>query len=144
MVVDTISCKALVDGNVEGKVLFSRSPISFLGGVDPKTGIIMDALNDQHQKCIADEIFVFPYGKGSSGAALVLLELARIGKAPKAIINLRSSTVILTGPLIIREFYKKTIPLLNVSEEDMEKLSTAKYAKIATVNGETKIIIEDK
>ncbi len=141
MVVNSLSCKALVPGDVQGEVLFSRSPISFIGGVDPKTGVITDPLHDQFQQCIADKIFIFPYGKGSSGAALVLLELCRIGKAPKAIINLRSSTVILTGPLIVKEFYKVTMPLLNVTEEDMEVLSKAQHIRIETEGAETRIVL---
>ncbi len=143
MVVNSISCKTLVGGNAQGEILFSRSPISFIGGVDPKTGIIMDPQHDQFQQCIADKIFIFPYGKGSSGAGLVLLELARIHKAPKAIVNLRSSTVILTGPLVIREFYKKTLPLLNVTEEDMHILSTARYADIQYQNDATVMYVKD-
>jgi len=130
MVVESIACTPVVEGNAKGAVLFSHKPISFIGGVDPTTGIIQDPLSDQHGKSIADKIFIFPFGKGSSGAGLVLLELARVGKAPKALITLRTDTVLLTGPLISREFYKIEIPMVNVDESGMEKLGKASHVDI--------------
>lgn len=125
-----IPCKSIVHGNVDGEVLFSRKPISFIGGIDPKTGVIRDVLNDRLNESIADKIYVFPFGKGSSGAGLVLLELVRIGKAPRALVNLRTDTVLLTGPLVSREFYKHLIPVVNVDEAGMDLLSGAKRISI--------------
>ncbi len=137
---DVLKCTPIVKGNIEGEVLFSRKPISFIGGVDPKTGIIRDALNDCCGESIADKIYVFPYGKGSSGAGLVLLELTRIGKAPKAIVNRRTDTVLMTGPLIAREFYKRVITVINVDEETMEKLKESKNLRINCDKGEIEIL----
>ena len=125
-----IPCKTIVAGNVEGEVLFSRSPISFIGGVDPRTGVIRDPLNDCQGKSLAGKIYVFPFGKGSSGAGLVLLELARVGLAPLALVNLRTDTVLLTGPLVCREFYQKIIPVVNVDEAGLESLAHAERAEI--------------
>ncbi len=125
-----IPAKPVVKGPVEAEVLFSRSPISFIGGVDPQTGIIRDPLNDCLGKSMADKVYIFPFGKGSSGAGLVLLELARVGKAPLAMINLRTDSVLLTGPLICREFYQKLIAVVNVDEAGMNQLATAKRVTI--------------
>lgn len=130
MVVESINCTPIIGGNIDGPVIFSRNSISFIGGIDPVTGIILDPLNDQQSKSISDKIFVFPFGKGSSGAGLVLLELARVGRAPKALITLRTDMVLLTGPLISSEFYKTAIPMFNVNESGMEKLSSANYLVI--------------
>jgi len=136
MALTTIECKGVVKGKVTGEVLFSRKPLSFIGGVDPETGIIQDPLSDQYGQSMADKIFVFPFGKGSSGAGLVLLELARVGKAPKALVNLRTNTVLLTGPLVMREFYKKEMPVVCVDEEGMESLSEAGAVTVDSAAGE--------
>ncbi len=136
-----IPAKPIVKGQVEAEVLFSRSPISFIGGVDPQTGLIRDPLNDCQGQSMADKIYVFPFGKGSSGAGLVLLELARVGKAPLAMINLRTDSVVLTGPLICREFYQKLIAVVNVDEAGMDQLATAKRVRI-DANGTSVTIIE--
>ena len=125
-----IPSKPIIKGQAEAEILFSRKPISFIGGVDPQTGIIRDPLNDCEGKSIADKIYVFPFGKGSSGAGLVLLELARVGKAPVALVNLRTDSVLMTGPLICREFYKKLIPVVNVDEAGMDQLAEASNIRI--------------
>ncbi|SIN80904.1 aconitase X swivel domain-containing protein [Halodesulfovibrio marinisediminis] len=135
MALTTIKCDAVIKGKVTGEVLFSRKPLSFIGGVDPKTGIILDPLSDQCGQCMANKILVFPFGKGSSGAGLVLLELARVGKAPKALVNLRTNTVLLTGPLVMREFYKKEMPVVCVDEPAMEELSQANEVTIDGTSG---------
>jgi predicted aconitase with swiveling domain len=136
MALTTIGCKGVIKGKVTGEVLFSRKPLSFIGGVDPKTGIILDPLSDQCGQSMADKILVFPFGKGSSGAGLVLLELARVGKAPKALVNLRTNTVLLTGPLVMREFYKKEMPVVCVDEAGMESLSEAGEVTVDSTAGE--------
>ena len=135
MVVDSIPCVPVVKGDAGGNVLFSSSPISFIGGVDPAAGIIQDPLSDRHGESIADKIFIFPFGKGSSGAGLVLLELARVGKAPRALVMLRVDTVLLTGPLVSREFYKKEIPVVTVDEAGMEALRRAVNIRIDCGSG---------
>ncbi|SDL35534.1 predicted aconitase subunit 2 [Maridesulfovibrio ferrireducens] len=135
MALTTIECKGIVKGKVTGEILFSRKPLSFIGGVDPETGIIQDPLSDQCGQSMADKILVFPFGKGSSGAGLVLLELARVGKAPKALVNLRTNTVLLTGPLVMREFYKKEMPVVCVDEAGMESLSEVNEATVDSTAG---------
>lgn len=130
MVVNTIPCTPVIKSDANGKVIFCRQPISFIGGVDPETGIILDPLNDRHGESVADSILVFPFGKGSSGAGLVLLELVRAGKSPRALIMLRVDTVLLTGPLVSREFYKKEIAVVTVDEEGMDLLSRAEDVDI--------------
>ncbi len=134
MALNTINCKSIVKGKISGKVLFSRNPLSFIGGVDPVTGVIQDSLSDCYGQSLAEKVFVFPFGKGSSGAGLVLLELARVGKAPKALVNLRTDTVLLTGPLVMREFYKIEMPVVNVDEAGMETLSKASEITVDAVN----------
>lgn len=143
MVVESIPCTPVIKGEVEGRVLFSRKPISFIGGVDPISGLIKDPLSDQYGKSIASKIFVFPFGKGSSGAGLVLLELARVGKAPKALVTLRTDTVLLTGPLISREFYKINIPMFNVDELGMGELCKASHVEIDGTHERIKIITKN-
>ena len=139
MVVKQIPCKGIIRGTASGEILFSHTPISFIGGVDYVTGIIKDPKSDQCGQCVADKIFVFPFGKGSSGAGLVLLELIRIGKAPKAMVNINTSTVLLIAPLIAREFYKKIVPVVTVDESFMNILSTM---KACTVDGVKESITE--
>ena len=122
----SIKCKVAVSGNVRARLLYSKDSFCFWGGADPQSGLIRDNRSDCYEKNMAGQVFAFPFGKGSSGAGLVILEQVRLDCAPAAIINLRSDPVILTGPLIAKHFYNKSIPVVNLSEEDYEKLEGAK------------------
>ena len=120
-----VGCKAAVTGNVKAELLFSNDSYCFWGGVDQSTGVITDGRHGNYQQSMKGKAFAFPYGKGSSGAGLVILEMVRTGCQPAAIINLRSDPVILTGPLIAKHFYDVKIPVVNLSEEDYKKLDGA-------------------
>lgn len=84
----------------EGAVLASTEGISFFGGVDPKTGIIVEKGSPIEGKCIAGTVLVFPRGKGSTVGSYVLLQLKKNGKAPAAIINLEAEPIIAVGAII--------------------------------------------
>lgn len=122
----SVKCKKAVSGNARGKLLFSNDSFCFWGGADPASGEIRDNRHGNYQENMTGKVFAFPFGKGSSGAGLVILEMIRTGHAPAAIINLRTDPVILTGPLIAKHFYDVNIPVVNLSEEDYQKLHGAK------------------
>ncbi len=121
-----VPCKAAVSGNLRVELLFSDDSFSFWGGADQATGEIRDNRHSKYGENMAGKAFAFPFGRGSSGAGLVILEMLRVGVEPAAMINLRSDPVILTGPLIAKHFYNKIIPMVNLSEEDYKKLEGAK------------------
>jgi predicted aconitase with swiveling domain len=104
------------------ELLFSHDPISFFGGVKAADGIVQDYRHGNYQSSMTGKAFAFPFGKGSSGAGLVLMEMVRLKTAPAAIINIRTDPVILTGPLLCKHFYEQFLPIVNVSEEDYIQL----------------------
>ena len=119
-------------------LLFSNDPISFFGGVDAAEGRVVDRRHGNFGRVMTGKAFAFPFGKGSSGAGLVLMEMERLGTAPAAIINIRTDPVILTGPLVCRHFYGKSIPVVNVSEADYGKL--AGMSAVALTAGGTALV----
>ena len=127
---EEIKCQNVIADDLESEIIFSYEPISFVGGVDIKSGDVSDYRHPNYKKNITGKIFAFPFGKGSSGAGLVLMEMMRIGTSPAALINIRTDPVILTGPLIGKHFYNKLLPVINVSEEDYIKLENAKKIRI--------------
>ena len=50
--------------------------------------------------CIAGQVLVFPYGKGSTVGSYVLYALSRNGHAPSAIVNAEAEAIIATGAII--------------------------------------------
>jgi len=92
--------RTIYPGKVKGEAIVSREAFSFYGGVDTKTGIIIDKNSSLCGKCIKDRIFVFPCGKGSTVGSYVIYALKKNGVAPKAIINKETETIVATGAII--------------------------------------------
>ncbi|MDD3858191.1 MAG: DUF126 domain-containing protein, partial [Methanoculleus sp.] len=49
-----------------GELLVSSEPISFLSGVDPETGIVVEHGHPLEGQSVAGRVLAFPYGKGST------------------------------------------------------------------------------
>lgn len=99
-------------GVAEGEVLLSKDPISFLGGVDAKTGMVVEKDHVIEGKNVKGKVLVFPRGKGSTVGSYAILQLKKNRVAPAAIINLEAETIIAVGAIISR------IPMLDKLERD--------------------------
>ncbi len=100
-------------GYAKGPALVTMQPISFLGSVNPKTGIVVEKGHELEGKSIAGRILVFPRGKGSTVGSYIMLQLKKNGVAPLAIINLEAETIIAVGAIISK------IPMMDMLETDM-------------------------
>lgn len=87
-------------GRVEGEALVTRMGISFFGGVDPETGIIVEKGHELEGQCVSGKILVFPTGKGSTVGSYTLYRLKHGGKAPAAIVNAACETITAVGCII--------------------------------------------
>ena len=74
--------------------------MSFLGGVDPISGKVMDQESDALGDNISGKVFCFPYGKGSTVGSYAMYQLKLNGRAPSAIINNSAEPIIATGAII--------------------------------------------
>ena len=92
--------RSISTGKASGPLLVSPQPISFLSGVDPESGIIVEKGHPLQGQCIAGKVLVFPYGKGSTVGSYVLYALSRNGHAPSAIVNAEAEAIIATGAII--------------------------------------------
>ena len=87
-------------GTASGEALVTRQGISFYGGVDPETGIVVEKGHELEGQSITGKILVFPSGKGSTVGSYVLYQLAKTGKGPVAIINQQTETIVAVGCII--------------------------------------------
>lgn len=85
----------------EGLVL--TAPISFWGGVDPKTSRIVDPRHPEYGTPIAGRIVCIPATIGSSSASAILLELVHGGRAPAALVLHEPDAILLLGLIVARE-----------------------------------------
>ena len=97
-----ILARSISRGVGTGELLVSPAPISFLSGVDPETGIIVEKGHPLYGKSIAGKVLAFPFGKGSTVGSYVLYALSRNGHAPAAIINEEAEPIIVTGAIIAK------------------------------------------
>ena len=130
----------VVAGRATGTVLRSDQSVSFWGGVDPHTGRIIDPRHDLLGQSIIGRVLAFPVGKGSSTGSLIMLELARTGRAPAAIVTVRCEPILATGPIVIKHFYAMSIPVLTLSPEAFARLQTGMHV---TVDGDAAQVIID-
>ena len=87
-------------GKVEGKAIVSPDPIGFYGGIDAKTGIVIEKGHPLEGKCVTDKILVFPCGKGSTVGSYVIYGLKKNNVGPKGIINKETETIVATGVIL--------------------------------------------
>ena len=123
-----IKCRGICRGVARGEVLLSKDAISFLGGVDPKTGVVVEKGHAIEGKCISGKVLVFPRGKGSTVGSYVILQLKKNGKAPVAIVNLEAEPIIAVGAIISK------IPMVDKPEKNVYAL--LKDGAVAQVDGE--------
>jgi predicted aconitase with swiveling domain len=86
-----------------GEALIMTAPISFWGGVDPKTGRVADPRHPQSGESVAGRVLFLPGTIGSSSASAVLLELVHAGIAPAAIVLHEPDAILLLGLIVARE-----------------------------------------
>jgi predicted aconitase with swiveling domain len=87
-------------GKVEAEAIVSGEPIGFYGGIDAKTGIVIEKGHELEGKSVTGKVLVFPCGKGSTVGSYVIYGLKRNGVAPAAIVNEETETIVATGAIL--------------------------------------------
>lgn len=95
-----MKARTIYPGKAEGAALVSPEPIGFYGGIDARTGRIIEKGNPLEGECVKDRILVFPCGKGSTVGSYVIYGLKKNGVAPAAIINQETETIVATGAIL--------------------------------------------
>ena len=109
-------------GKAEGEALVTSQPISFYGGVDPNTGVIIEKGHELQGQSVKGKILVFPTGKGSTVGSYTLYRMKKNGTAPAGMINKECETVVAVGAII------SEIPC--VDKIDISKLKTGDRVQI--------------
>ena len=126
-----IKCHRVASGCASGAALVTEEPISFLGNVNPETGIVVDPYHELYGKCISGKVLIFPGGKGSTVGSYVIYQLKKRGLAPVAMINIRSEPIVAVGAII------SGIPLVDRVTDDILVL---KDDVLVTVDADRELI----
>jgi predicted aconitase with swiveling domain len=114
--------RVLIEGEGAGPLLRLTAPLSFWGGVDPKTSRVSDPRHPQHGRSIAGTVLALAEPRGSSSSSAIMLELIARGIAPVALLLGNPDAILTLGIVVAREMGHPTLPALEVAPEDLARL----------------------
>jgi predicted aconitase with swiveling domain len=130
--------RSIHPGSAEGEALVSRMGISFFGGVDPETGIVMEKGHDLEGKRISGKVLVFPTGKGSTVGSYTLYRMKKAGTAPAAILNAECEPITAVGCILAGIPCIDRLPIDQISTGDLLRVD-AEAGCVEHGNPESKI-----
>ena len=128
-----IECRNIAKGKGKGELIVSSEPISFLGGVNPENGEVIDPNHELKGQSIKDKVLFIPGGKGSTVGYYVIFQMMKNNTAPKAIICLNAEPIIATGAIM------SDIPMVD-SPSNTEELTTGTLVEVDGDNGTITIL----
>jgi len=114
----TIEFKARVlnPGEAGAQAMVLDEALSFWGGFDAQTGIIVDQHHPQKGSCVAGRFLVLPESRGSAGTPAGIAESIRRGVGPAAIALGKADVNVAVGAMVAAALYGVEIPVLVISE----------------------------
>ena len=119
-------------GKATGEALVTRMKISFFGGVDPQSGLVVEKNHELFGQSIAGKILVFPTGKGSTVGSYTLYRMHANQNAPAGIVNVECEPITAVGCII------SDIPC--VDQIDLDAIRTGMKLTIDGEKGTVEII----
>lgn len=124
--------RGITPGRVQGQALVTTMGISFFGGVDPETGVVLERGHELQGQSIAGVVLVFPTGKGSTVGSYTLYRLKHAGAAPLAIVNAECETITAVGCILAG------IPC--VDQVPLERLETGMHVIVDGEAGTVEVV----
>jgi predicted aconitase with swiveling domain len=127
--------RKIIGGSAEGEAVVTRQPISFLGGVNPDKGVVVERGHELEGENITGKIFIFPHGKGSTAGPYIIYAMAKRKTAPAGIINLEAEPIIAVGAAMAN------IPLVDrLDKNPLEIISAGDLVRIDGDQGVVEVI----
>lgn len=101
MTAATFEGRVLVHGTASGEVLVCTKAISGWGGIDPRTGTIVETGHPQRGLSLAGRIIVIPGAKGSSGWSGQFHLAKLMGTSPAAIVTEKVNSKLALGLAVL-------------------------------------------
>jgi len=124
--------RSIASGRFKGTAIVSKIPLSFLGGIDYNTGVVIEKNHDLEGEALKDKVLCFPSGHGSTVGSYVLYSLVKKGLGPKAIVNRVADTVVAVGAIIA------DIPM--VDQIDIKQIRTGDTVEVDGDKGTVKVL----
>ena len=124
--------RCIVEGCVEGEALVTHDAISFMGIIDPKTGVVIERKHEIEGECLKGKILVFPMSKGSTGGSYMLYHLVKNGAGPLGIVNQEAESIVVIGAIV------SDLPM--VDQIDIHQIHTGDYVRLDAGKGTVTVL----
>lgn len=92
--------RKVVGGVAEGEALVTTERISGWGGIDPRTGTVIETRHELRGVSFAGKVLVFPGAKGSSGWSAMFHVARLMNAAPAAMLFKEMTTKVALGAVV--------------------------------------------
>ncbi|AXL50335.1 hypothetical protein DSC91_002485 [Paraburkholderia caffeinilytica] len=115
--------EVLVPGRASGLAI-ALSPLSFWGGYDAESGMIIDKTHAGYGQSLKHRILVMPRARGSSSSSSVLAEALRNGTGPSGIVLAERDLILAIGVIAANELYALHVPVVSVGENVFAQIAS--------------------
>ena len=122
--------RKVVGGCAEGEALVTRDRISGWGGIDPRSGTVIETRHELRGISFAGKVLVFPGAKGSSGWSSQFHVARLAGKAPIAMIFNEMTTKIALGAVVAH-----APSVTDFDQDPLQVIETGDWVKVDGDNG---------
>ena len=122
--------RCVVPGVVEAEALVTRDPISGWGGVDPRTGTVIETRHQLVGQCFTGKVLVFPGAKGSSGWSAQFHVARVMGTGPAAWLFNQMSTKIALGAVV-----SHAPAMTDFDQNPLTLIQTGDWVRVDATNG---------
>ncbi|MBN1802288.1 MAG: DUF126 domain-containing protein [Candidatus Lokiarchaeota archaeon] len=119
--------RKIYKGMAKAEAIVTKDGISFYGGVDPDTGIVVEVGHELEGQSVTGKVLVFPSGKGSTVGSYTMYRMKKNNTAPAAIVNKEIDTIIAVGCII------SEIPC--VDKIDINNIKTGQIISVNATEG---------
>ena len=116
------TAQVLNRGKASAEAMVLDEALSFWGGFDAQTGIIVDQHHPQRGSCVAGRFLILPESRGSAGTPAGIAEAIRRGVGPAAIALGKADVNVAVGAMVAAALYGVAIPVVVIGDGDRARL----------------------
>ena len=129
--------RKVVGGKVSGEALVSKEPITFVGGVNPITGVLTEPGHPLEGVNLAGKILVYPTGKGSTGSSYRIYDMALRKTGPIAFVQIKAEPIATIGAII------SDMPVVDsLDQNPVEVIQTGDFLEVDADSGTVVVIMK--
>lgn len=117
--------RKVVGGVAAGEALVTRDRISGWGGIDPRTGTIIETRHELRGQSFKGKVLVFPGAKGSSGWSSQFHVARLAGAAPLAMVFNEMTTKMALGAVVTH-----SPAVTDFDRDPLEVIATGDWVKV--------------